>query len=264
VTDQVSQWRSGACGATCAAHTAGEYVRAITAREADRQARAAFQTLALRLAPTGGVIYDFGAGPGIDAHFFAEHGFTVRVYDTDPRMREYLAGFCRDLIDAGAITIEEGSYRVFLNSRDGGAPSAELVTANFAPLNLVDDLPALFAKFAALTVPGGKVLASVLNPYFAGDMKYGWWWRNAVQLWRRGHFSLPGAGGNIVRRRIADFAMQCAPYFMLQRVFRGLPPRNPREEAGIDPARINRGGWTTLATSQYLFLLFCKTARDDV
>jgi hypothetical protein len=55
---------------------------------------------------------------------------------------------------------------------------ADLVTSNFAPLNLIDALPELFAKFHALTAPNGRVLASVLSPNFLGDLKYRWWWQN--------------------------------------------------------------------------------------
>ena len=101
----------------------------------------------------------------------------------------------------------------------------DLITSNFAPLSLIADLSGLFEKFHLLTVPDGKVFVSVLNPYFLGDMKYKWWWRNALRLWRVGHFSVAGAQAPIVRRRLADFARQSAPYFALTRVFPGMPPR---------------------------------------
>ena len=239
-------------------HTGAEYERDITTRESDRRTRLAFQSLALTLATPGSVLFDFGAGTGLDARCFAEHGLRVRTYDTDPRMCAHLATFCGDLIESGQVTIEAGSYAHFLASGAGVAPPAQLITANFAPLNLVQDLPALFAKFHALTVPGGKVLASVLSPYFLGDMRYPWWWRNLPRSWRARQFAVPGAAGNILRRRLAGFSTQCAPHFRLARAFAGSPPARARQMAGIDCTRDGRTAWLRLTGCRYMFLLFFR------
>jgi SAM-dependent methyltransferase len=241
--------------------TGTEYVRAMAAREPDLLARTAFQELLLRIAPAHAMLFDFGAGPGIDARFYVEHGFEVAAYDIDPEMCEYFSSHCRDLIEAGRVRLEQGSYQEFLaRGALDGCRRADIVTSNFAPLSLVGDLKALFAKFHALTGPDGKVLASVLNPYCRGDLKYGWWWRNALRLWRNGHYSIPGAQAPIVRRRLAEFSSQCAPYFKLQRVYRGLPPRNVDETNGIDMNRSGRYPWLHVNSSQFLFLLFSKDA----
>ena len=97
------------------------------------------------------------------------------------------------------------------------------MTSNFAPLNLIDDLRQLFALFR-LTGPGGAVLASVLSPYYLGDLRYRWWWRNAARLAREGRYAVPGAQALIWRRRLKDFATQCTPHFVLERVFPGSTP----------------------------------------
>ena len=78
-------------------------------------------------------------------------------------------------------------------------PPAELVTANFAPVNLVDDVASLFHKFATLIQPGGRVLAAVLNPWFTGDLRYGWWWRGLPLLLARGRYAVAGAQAPITR-----------------------------------------------------------------
>ncbi len=149
-----------------------QYVSQITAQESDRRIRSAFRDLVLELAPPGAKLFDFGAGPGIDARFFAERGFTIDAYDVDPRMREFFADHCRDLIDSGSVTLEGSAYRAFLTgTTSGSGRPADLVISNFAPLNLVDDLGELFGKFNALTGPAGKVLASVLSPWFIGDLR---------------------------------------------------------------------------------------------
>jgi SAM-dependent methyltransferase len=246
--------------------TGAKYAEQITALEADRRARSAFLRHVTRLASPGATVFDFGAGPGLDARFYAQHGYLVAAYDVDPAMCEFFADHCRDFIDAGRITLSCSSYREFLacdTCRVDG--EVELVTANFAPLNLIDDLRPLFARFHSLTSPEGKVLASVLSPYFLGDLKYGWWWRNLPRLWRNGHFSVPGAQAPIVRRRLTDYAAQSAPYFTLQRVFRGLPSNTPADDTGID---VGAGAQPftalRLSTCQFMFLLFERRKSGTV
>jgi SAM-dependent methyltransferase len=236
-----------------------EYIAYITSQESDRRVRSAFQDVVLSTAAPGAALFDFGAGPGIDARFFAERGFTVAAYDVDPRMRESFAEHCRDLIDSGRVRLDSSGYREFVTGRAADAGrSADLVISNFAPLNLVDDLPELFAKFAALTGPNGKVLASVLNPYFVGDMKLRWWWRSLGHLWRAGHFFMPGPQAPHHRRRLANFRDLGLPHFRLVRVFRGQPAAGPQRSNGIE---FGSGGWYVwlrLLKSRYMFLLFEK------
>jgi SAM-dependent methyltransferase len=225
-----------------------EYVSAINARASDRRYREAFQRLALRLAPAGQVLLDFGSGPGIDARFYAGHGRRVLAYDIDERMNEYFASHCRDLLASGAVRLQGGGYPQFLASAaPEAAERASLVTANFAPLNLIDDLPQLFAKLASLTAPGAAVLASVLNPYFAGDLRYRWWWRNLARLLLESRYAVPGAQGPIWRRRLADYARACAPHFQLSQVY-----------AGTDFPACARAGWLRLGSCRFMFLLFRK------
>jgi SAM-dependent methyltransferase len=219
-------------------HTAAgaQYVRQITAQESDRSTRSAFQELVLSMAPSGAVLFDFGAGPGIDARFFAEQGFTIDAYEVDPRMREFFVNHCRDLIDLGRVRLDDSAYRDFLTRKPAeNTRRADLVISNFAPLNLVDDLRELFAKFHALTAPGGKVLANVLNPCFIGDMRFLAWWRSAPRLWRDGELFLPGPLAPHYRRLLSNFRAASTPHFRLSRVFRGLP------------------------LGRYMFLLFEKT-----
>jgi SAM-dependent methyltransferase len=237
--------------------TGARYVEQITALDTDRRARAAFLSLVTRLASPGAAVFDFGAGPGLDARFYAEHGYRVAAYDVDREMCEFFAEHCRDLIQAGRITLSCASYRDFLAREAPPGHDIDLVTSNFAPLNLIEDLGPLFAKFHTLTSPGGKVLASVLNPFFLGDMKYRWWWRNLPRLWIDGRYSLQGAQAPIVRRRLADYAAQSAPYFSLQRVFPGLFAQPRGDIGGIDLSNgVPRRAALRLSPYQFMFLLF--------
>ena len=97
-----------------AAHTGASYVEAISALPSDRRARAAFQDLVLRIARPGATLFDFGAGPGVDASFYAECGFQVGAYDVDPEMCDYFSVHCREFIETGQIELHRGSYPAFL------------------------------------------------------------------------------------------------------------------------------------------------------
>lgn len=248
--------RADEADAVAEAVTGSEYVRHITRHESDIRARAAFRALIQAVAPPGAALFDFGAGTGMDARFFAERGFSVDAYDVDRKMCEYFAADCRDLIAAGRVRLEEGSYEDFLR-RDRGAdrPPIDFVVSNFAPLNLVLDLPALFEKFGRITAPGARLLVSVLSPYFIAEMGRAWWWRRLPALWRRGRFYTVGPHRPVCRPRLAAFAADAAAHFRLARVYRGLPGA-----AGL-PHGIDFGkpfAWRAGATSRFMFLLFEK------
>lgn len=235
-----------------------QYVSQITAQESDRSARVAFRNLVLDLAPPGAALLDFGAGPGMDARFFAERGFTIEAYDVDPRMREFFADHCRDLMDSGRVQLDGRAYRDFLaRGPTESGRRADLVISNFAPLNLVDDLRGLFATFHRLTAPAGKVLASVLNPCLVMEMRSLAWWRGAPRLRRDGELFLAGPQAPHYRRLLGYFRKVSAPHFRLHRVFRGLPPASSGHAHGIDPKSVF--AWLHLANCRYMFLLFEKT-----
>jgi SAM-dependent methyltransferase len=237
-------------------HAGEAYFDYITSQESDRQIRAAFQQRVLELAPPRAALLDFGAGPGIDARFFAERGFTVHAYDVDPRMSDFFADHCGDLIEAGSVTLQRGSYVDFLTSKNPGPPRrADLIISNFAPLNLVEDLAALFERFEALSAPHGRILASVINPYYRGDMKCRWWWRRLPELWRRGCYFMPGPQAPHMRRGLADFALQSSPHFKLTRVFAGYLGGPP---AGVVPTRARLADWWHLRRGRFIFLQFDK------
>jgi SAM-dependent methyltransferase len=230
-----------------------EYLAAITALDSDRRARLAFQDLVQRMAPSGACIFDFGAGPGIDAKFYAARGFRVVAYDVDPRMCAAFRRLCSEELAAGQIQLCRGNYREFMDTPLPvlrGQHDIALATANFAPLSLIDEPHELFAKLHALLGPQAKFIASVLNPDFVGDLRYGWWWANRLGYWRRGYFSVTGAEMNVYRRSLRNFATLAAPYFTLEQVLRGLPGAAASSGRGV-------GGLGRL-TSRYLFLIFAK------
>jgi SAM-dependent methyltransferase len=235
-----------------------EYVRQITSLDEDRRARSAFQHLVRHIAPPCGTLFDFGAGPGLDARYFAELGFKVAAYDAAPAMRQYFGEYCRDFIEQGRITLESGTYPEFLARGAEAGQRVDMVISNFAPLSLVPDLKSLFAKFHDLTVPRGRILASVLNAYFIGDMRFRWWLRRVPRLWRDGHYSMPCPEGFVTRRRLDEFAALAAPYFTLSRVFCGMPREPGGVPSALDAHQLGPSGLCRLTRTRFTFLLFEK------
>ncbi len=238
-----------------------DYVRALTRRPADLRARAAFRQLALELAPPGARILEFGAGPGLDAHFYAERGREVVAYDVDPKMCDYFASHCAAAIADGTVTLQTGSYETFL-TQPAPARAADLVTANFAPFNLIDDPARLFGTLARLTTEAGAVLVSALSPGYLRDLRYAWWWGHLPQLLRHGRFALPGSQAAIWRRTPADFAQQAQPHFEFIRAYRGLTDRHGRADRSGVPGTPR--AWRYGLTCRFLFLLFRKPARHTL
>ena len=231
--------------------TGAEYAVAICAEESDRRCRATFQQLVLEFSRPGDALLDFGAGPGLDAHCYAEHGRRVVTYDVDVDMSRYLETYCREFIAAGSVTPWHAAYRQFLEADEVPGGRFALITANFAPLNLIDDVTGLFRRFATLAAPDGLVLASVLSPYYAGDARYVWWWRNAARLCVQGRYAVPGASSNIWRRTPADFARACKPHFHLAQAWAG-------NRTGVP----GRASWLHLARCRYMFLLFRRAGTS--
>jgi SAM-dependent methyltransferase len=227
------------------------YLEAIRARESDRNARRAFLGTVMKVAGPGSHILDFGAGPGMDAKFYAGRGLRVAAYDIEPRMCAAFRRHCAEEIASGQVQLFEGGYREFLERQIPeirARYAIDVVTANFAPLSLIDDPQELFGKLYELTRPQAVILASVLNPQFVGDWRYGWWWANRLRYWRDGHFSVRGEDFNVYRRSYENFASLAHPYFTLQATIRGLP----------DNLAPSSSGRLALLTSRYTFLLFAR------
>ena len=239
-------------GPTPCKHTGDAYTREILSHLGDRLARSAFQSCLSRLIAPGATIFDFGAGTGIDARCYAERGYRVLAYDQDPEMCDAFKRSCRPQLESGQIVLMEGAYEDFLAADPVfSGRKADLVTANFAPLNLIQDVPQLFRKLHTLSVPGARVLVSVLSTRFIGDMQFGWWWDNRSVLRQQGHFTLAGAW-TVTRRTAANFAALAAPEFRLVGVRGGLPGNRLHSMASPLLA-------LPLMLSRFMFLLFEKT-----
>ncbi|WP_240046125.1 class I SAM-dependent methyltransferase [Rhodanobacter glycinis] len=205
-------------------HTGEQYHEFILASQRDRMVRDRFQKMARGLLPAGADVLDFGAGTGIDAKAFAAAGHRTFVYEPSEAMCEYLAQYCRDEIARKSIITVASPL----------ACKVQAVTANFAVLNHFADHTSLFEELSRVVHPGGFVLANMLNPYYLGDARYGWWRANLMNLVRHGRYAI-ASESRIHRFAPRVMAQAAAPHFRLER----LVPRG--------------FGW---ATDLYMFLLF--------
>jgi SAM-dependent methyltransferase len=230
------------------------YVTALDRASADRECRSAFRNLATSLLRPGDKVFDFGSGPGLDARHYAEHDAEVTGYDIDPDMRAYFGRHCAEQIARGAIRQHAASYPDFLREPLPWPGCVNLITANFAPVNLVPDPQELFARFRTMLVTNGHVLVSVLNPMNFGDARYAWWWRNLPRLVMRGQYSVAGAQAPVTRYQPKRLAAMAAAHFALQAVYEDRCP----DPASVLPAQLRPGprAWRKMARCRFLFLLF--------
>ena len=205
-------------------HTGQQYHEFILASRRDRRARGVFQKMALDLLPAGASVLDFGAGTGIDAKVYAAHGHQTFVYEPSDAMRAYLTKYCHEEIERKTIVMLSPS----------STQKVQAVTANFAVLNHFEDHASLFDEFSRVIDLGGFVLASMLNPFYLGDARYGWWRANLLNIVRSGRYPCPSES-RIRRFSPRVVARAAVPHFRLER----LVPRG-----------------FGLAAQPYMFLLF--------
>jgi ubiquinone/menaquinone biosynthesis C-methylase UbiE len=150
-----------------------------------RQHRDCFWRLAAALLPPNARVLDFGAGTGVDAAHLAASGHTVTAYDVSPGMMAVLRERCAAQIGGGSIQTVVGSLED-LRAAIGPAAVFDAVLSNFAVLSLIRDLHPVLRFFGTIVRPGGRLILSIQNPWFSGDMKTRAFWDALWTLTRRG------------------------------------------------------------------------------
>lgn len=204
------------------------YDQQLSTTAADAGTREAFRALVRTLVQPGSCILDFGCGTGVDAKWYADEGYRVLAYDNASGMLQQLRQRCRAEIRSGTIQVLEARYEDFLKAPSlPEKPSA--VTANFAVLNLIDDVGGLFEAFATQMRTGGLVIASLLNPFCLRDARYRWWWRGLPRLLSTGTFRLRGREADTIRRTVNTIRVAARPRFRQIEVGQdGGPMKGPR------------------------------------
>lgn len=117
--------------------------------------RDAFRDLVSATVPAAGRVLDFGCGTGVDARWYAARGYRVVAYDPARRMIAQVSRRCAREIMAAQIVTATFPFADFPHALPAHA-GFDTIVANFAVLNLLTDLRALFEGFARVAVPGAS------------------------------------------------------------------------------------------------------------
>jgi len=164
----------------------------------------------------GGAILDFGSGTGTDAAWYAARGHRVVAYDVSTGMMDLLRARCAGQIEAGRIMPALGTLDDMESALEVHGPVAA-IAANFSVLNHVGNLQPLLQLLASHLVPGGVLLASVLNPFYRSDMQHSWWWRSAMRTAWRGAIRVEGKV-TTYRHFMRTLRRAAAPDFAVEQV----------------------------------------------
>jgi SAM-dependent methyltransferase len=184
---------AGEIGRTVAYYdqTAALYDEQVDGVPTNRAAREAFRDHVSMLAERGGLVLDFGCGTGIDATWYAARGHRVMAYDISSGMMELLRRRCAREIAEGRIIPVTGNDEGLASALERVQP-VSVIAANFAVLNHVRDLAPLLRLLSSSLRPGGSLVASLLNPWYGGDMRQRWWWRGLLRSLRTGAITMHG------------------------------------------------------------------------
>jgi SAM-dependent methyltransferase len=154
---------------------AGSYDAFLEAPEARRH-RHCFWEMVAPLLPSSARLLDFGAGTGIDAQYYASVGHRVTAYDISPGMMEVLTARCAARVNDGTIQPVVGTLDDLRRAVANSAPF-DAALCNFAVLSLIRDLHPVLRFFGRVVRPGGKLILSLQNPWFIGDVKTRAFWQ---------------------------------------------------------------------------------------
>ena len=115
-------------------------------------------TLALLPEVSGLAVLDAGCGPGWYAEWLAEHGAEIIAVDASPRMAE---------LAAARLGARAAVHVADMARLDGivGDAALDLIVSSLA-LHYVADLPPLFAEWARVLKPGGRLVFSTHHPLY--------------------------------------------------------------------------------------------------
>ena len=214
--------------------TAEVYDSQVDGQRENRTIRTAFRTRVAMLAGPGGTILDFGCGTGTDAAWYAEHGHHVVAYDISSAMLQVLRDRCAAAIARGAIDpVAAGDFDALESMLRRSSP-LDVIAANFAVLNHIEDLRPVLASLAYHLAPGAPLVASIMNPWYRGDMRRWWWWR--------GLFASLRTAAIVVRGDVTTYR-----YFL-----RSIVHMLPSNLTLVEMASCNESGWKSLGRANPL------------
>lgn len=226
--------------------------------------RAAFRQFVADEVPVGSTLLDFGCGTGLDAAWYAKRGYQVAVYDNSAGMLAQLRTRCAEEISSGTVVLIEMSYEDFLSGADA-SPAVDAVVANFAVLNQIQKPSHLFYALEKRLRTGGRVIVSVLNPFYWQDVQRRIWWKHYWESRGLGLIRSRGADVDTFRHFISKMKRAVRPdfRFVKQASVRALVRQVDSEDAWSDPRslseRVERRWWKRFPLNrlgQFIFLAF--------
>ncbi|MBI4670121.1 MAG: methyltransferase domain-containing protein [Chloroflexi bacterium] len=131
--------------------------------------RAELQRAVLERVPRGARLLDLGCGTGIDAAWFAQHGYTVTAVDASREMVHQTRQ------RATRANLEERVRVQYIGAHELerlGTERFDAIYSDLGPLNCVADLRAVSEQCAAHLNPGGILVFSVMARYCPWEMLY--------------------------------------------------------------------------------------------
>ena len=203
--------------------TASNYDADVDGVPVNAAARLVFCSLVEKAAGPTGRILDFGCGTGTDAHWYAQRGHDVIAYDISSGMLDQLIAKCANDITNGRIVVaDDRSVGLAATMRTHGP--IDIIAANFAVLNHLDDLHAGLAELSDYLKPNGTLVASFINPTNIRDMRTGWWWRAALRDLTAGNITVRGDVTNY-RYFVREVRRAAKPALRVTQITPGPPPR---------------------------------------
>jgi hypothetical protein len=137
--------------------------------DADKKARDCVHTLIKQHVLHQNVM-DFGGGTGLDIPWFTEHNYHVYFVEPSTNMRSIARA--SNASNRQITFIDTGTD--FDNWNENDLPFQQKVNgimANFAVLNCIEDIDLLFAKLALVASDDCHIIATVIDPRFAGMVR---------------------------------------------------------------------------------------------
>jgi SAM-dependent methyltransferase len=131
--------------------------------------RVVLQDALRKFIPPGKRLLDLGCGTGLDAVYFAQHGYVVTAIDSSPAM---LSRTCQRAAQAG-VSLQVNALLLGIQDLDQlpGEPYAGIYS-NLGALNCLPDLGAMARSCARLLEPGGLLICSVIGRYCPWELVF--------------------------------------------------------------------------------------------